>query len=276
MKNVKVKYLYLKNKSEEDSTAEGVLIESLEDVEVLAAEFERAENRVITKFVTSGEGPNRYDHVLFGLRPTEKPLATLAVVYGGLQEKNPIYMLPIAKEMALNSVRSTLISSGPVFMNANGGFTPTMNKNNEGEWEDYLEIIEEREFDTFENKVKYRIDKNTKYLNLENDWELERDAVKWLRDNDSNYSYITELSTLHLVYQLPSLMKEFVENGGTHIYVYTTGQNHKQMYDYSKVAIKAGIKNFVFDFNSGMDDNINEFIAWLKPKANVEVLNDKK
>jgi len=217
---------------------------------------------VITKFITSGEGSNRYDHVLGGLRPTEKPLAQLAVAYGSLHEKNPIYMLPIAKEMALNSVRETLISTcGPVFMNSNGGFTPTMNKNKDGEWEDYLEIVEERKFDTFEHKVKYWIRPGTKYMNLENDWELEKDAVEWLRNNDKNYSYITELSTLHLRYQLPHLMKEFVDNGGTHIYVYTTGQNFMQMYDYSKVAIRAGIKNFVFDFNSGMDNNINEFIA---------------
>jgi len=273
MKRVKVKYLYLND----DNISEGILIENLDDVKTLEAEYGRAENRVITKFVNSGESSNRYDHVLGGLRPTERPLAQLAVAYGSIHEKNPIYMLPIAKEMALNSVRSSLLRLDcPVFMNKNGGFCPTMNKNKDGELEDYLEIVEEKEFESFDHQVRYYMRKNTKYLNLENDWELERDAVKWLETKDRNFSYITELSTLTLDWQLPKLIKEFIDNGGTHIYVYTTGQNYKQMYDYSKTAIKAGIENFVFDFNSGMDEHINEFITWLKSRANVEVLNKKK
>jgi hypothetical protein len=273
MKNVRVRYPHHTDKN--DDTSDGVLIETMEDVKALAAEFERAENRVITKFVNSGEPSRRYDHVVNGLRPSEKPLAHLAIAYGAIHEKNPIYMLPVAKQKALASVTSALISSGgPVFMNPKGGFCPVMFANKKGEVEAFLEIVEEKEFETFDDIVKYKIPENTTYLNLENDWEMERASYEWISKKDENFSYITELSTLHLEYQLPGLIKKFVKNGGTHIYVYTTGQNYKQMYDYSKVAIQAGIKNFVFDFNSGWDDNINDFIAWLQPKANVEILND--
>lgn len=270
MKNVTVKYVQLLDQP----TADGVLIETLEDIKLLEQEYNRAEERVIKKFVTSGEPSRRYDHVISGLRPTEQPLAILAVAYGTMHEKNPIYMLPSAKAAALKTATSTLLRQGAVFMNEKGSFTPIMSENREtGEPENYLEIIEERDFDNFEHKVRHRIQDGTKYLNLENDWELERAAIKWLEQKDRKFSYITELSTLHLEYELPRMFEQFVEKGGTHIYVYTTGQNYAQMYDYSKVAIRAGIKDFVFDFNAGMDMNINEFVDWLKQRANVEILN---
>jgi len=152
-------------------------------------------------------------------------------------------------------------------MNEKGGMTSV----NYGDGSEFLTILESEEIDDIPYGSKIVIRENTKYLNLENAWELEYDATEWLWKKDRNFSYITEFGLLP-EHGLKCQMEKFIENGGEHLYIYTTGRGIEQMYNYSKIALEVGIKSFVFNFHLGTNDKINEFIEWLKSHSKVEIL----
>lgn len=259
MKKAKVIYKHIS----EDSICEGIILESMEDIKHLQKMLDKAETGVINKCVKSGESPSRYDHVIYGMRPIEKAIASLANVYSISKENNMLYNLPHASIAFLNTAMSIVLRGEKVFMNKNGGMTPM----------DTLEIIEEEEIDEiYDGYIKYYIGKNSKVINLENDFQLERTARDYMRGSFKNsYSYILELSTIGEI-MLKNIFKKFKEQGGEVVYVYTTGQNVQQMYDYSKTALEVGLNNFIFDFNVGTNEEINKFVETLKSKAEVEII----
>lgn len=268
MKKVTVEYMQLPDKPK----ADGFLLDDVKDIDAIIKKFDRLEDSIIKKFVTSGESPDRYGHVISGLTPLETPIAQLACVHASITGLNPIHMLPKVRTSLIDSLMTMINDQSKVFMRYDGVITPVLDKDGN----DYLRVIKEEVFCGFEPQVRYEIRKNTKYLNLENAWELERVAADWLYKHDGyNFSYITELSLLSK-FHLNRLMSEFVGNGGKYLYVYTTGQNHEQMYEYSEVALLNGIKNFIFDFNLGLDDDINAFLTWLRKKAKVRLVDSKK
>jgi hypothetical protein len=135
---------------------------------------------------------------------------------------------------------------------------------------DYYTIINVRETEIPKN---YVINEGTKYINLENDPELEQHAIDYLERVDQNYSYITNLAS-HDYHSLVEIFGEFLKAGGDTVYVFTTGMNVEQMYEYESAARHAGIRKFEFEFNSGINNDIQKFIDYLKPLANVKILGE--
>jgi len=253
------KITYKKN----DETYTGYIASSVKDIEIIRKEYTDACERIMQKFVLSNESSNRYGHVIGGLPKYEKSIAIMAVSFGAIHEKNPIYMLDFCvQKIIAGMIRS--IARHEIFINSEGGYRHF-------NFSDEIEILSEEDVDSFERTTKHYIRKNTKFINFENDWELERSAVNRLEALDKNFSYITELRLISKQ-EFSRILDKFKENGGDSVYVYTTGMDVKQMYQYSTDCLKKRISNFVFEFNSGLDDEITEFLEWLAKRANVKTL----
>ena len=149
-----------------------------------------------------------------------------------------------------------------LLVNSVGGYCPFT--------EGYHKIIEESEYVAIRKRT-YVINKNTKYINLENDPELEEHTIKYLTSIDPNYSYICELRNYNIE-ELVEIFKDFQDNGGDTVYVYTTGMDVPQMYDYTEAIVQSGIKKVEFEFNAGYDMEHDGIIEDLKiNNINVDV-----
>lgn len=262
MKSAKVLYKF--ERSEMNSVVDGILIENSMDIDLLQKELEQAEHTVLVKIVKSKETVDRINHVVNGFRPFEKSIAKYAIHQSRMLGNNPLYNLGLSTEKILDTVRKVLENYGNVFINTSGAFC------NIG---DNMEILETSEFISFPNPPKYFIQDGSKVINLENDFELEDDAVSYMSKNfNQKFSYIKDMRILESGDFL-KIFTEFKEKGGDTVYVYTTGMDYEQMYEYSKHAVNCGLKKFIFDFNAGLDENINIFIKWLTERAEVTILN---
>lgn len=261
MKKVRVKYIHT------GDIDEGILFESLDDINYLRPALKKAEAGVLTKFVKSEESPERLNHIVEGFKPLEKCIANLSILHGMCYNVNTIYTLGNSSETYIKSLSSQLEKGRQVFQNSNGGLCPV---------EFSLEILEvlEEGLNKIEDEATFKIKKDSKVINLENDWSLEGKAVDYMnkRFKPYTFSYIKDLKSTREC-QYKSIFKEFKNQGGEYIYVYTTGIDVEQMYKYSIHALDAGLNKFIFDFNKGLDKDINKFINWLSQRAEVEVLN---
>ena len=95
---------------------------------------------------------------------------------------------------------------------------------------------------------------------------MEDFAKKYLSKKDECYSYVLNLYSFSQE-ELRAIFEEFKQEGGEILYVYTTGLNVPQMYAYTEAAMKAGIKNFEFDFNSGINDDIKTYLTETEKKG---------
>jgi len=270
MKKATVKYVQCKGE-----VAEGIIFDSITDIKLLSPSLKQAEVSVLRKFVKSGESPSRLNHIVSGFSPLEYCISSLAMAKSQFNKNdNPLYLLGESSEVYLAQIVALIMRYGCVFMNDKGGLCPMFDKDGGN----YLEVLESEVITEYPKRswLNYKIGENTKYIVLENDCELERKAIDYLETVDRwNYSYVKELimfdeDNLKLVFD------KFVKAGGKVVYVYTTGINNEQMYQYSTSAISSGIKKFEFYFNSGMDNNIRAFVSWLSGKdgISVKVLNN--
>lgn len=261
MKSVKVVYPY--GKQEPQS---GILIENLDDLKELKSLVDISANHTATKFVKSGEPPSRLDHVVCSLKGIERALGAVAVTQADIKDTNPIFCLGSASTMMLKTVSDYILQGKTVFINKMGGCCSV---------EDYLTIVEVNEYEAvFTLQPTLR---SGKVINLENDPELEIPAWNFMENElkDKNFSYITELR-LYDGKRLERTFKKFMDGGGDTIYVYTTGQDVDQMYEYSQAGLSAGIRKFIFQFKFGTDPNIDRFLEWLGHRANVQNIPVKK
>ena len=130
---------------------------------------------------------------------------------------------------------------------------------------DYHEVLGYKEY-VPSSERKAVINENTQYINLENDPTLEKRSIEYLSSVDENYSYVLRLIE-YSDEELAIVFKQFIAFGGHTVYVYTTGSNVNQMWDYSRAIIKSGLKNIVFEFNAGMNGQIAEVINFLKDSS---------
>lgn len=109
----------------------------------------------------------------------------------------------------------------------------------------------------------YHIAWGCKIINLENDEHLESRTLEYMKSHDyiskEEFSYITECHRYDTE-SLTEIFLKFYGVGGEEVYVYTTGTNVNQMYDYLEAAIKAELSSLVIEFNAGIDDDIQAFI----------------
>lgn len=271
MKHATVRYIY------QDQNTEGYIIESELDLDKLMDYTKRSGEKVAERMVKTDLPVSKFDH-LSGGTGLQDGITNLSVIRSKLTGRNPLYGIDDAVSDYLRTATKLLHEGYKVFVNEVGGMTPVDEK--------ILEIISEVDVEEIEvNKPKPLLRKygQPKSINLENDPELERVAVDYMKDilkdrgRWGDYFWaVTELRD-YSHSDLVDIFDKFQEKGGYIVYVYTTGMDVQQMYDYSSAAIESGLDYFIFDFNQGINEDIQEFINWLKEKVTtVELVDSKK
>lgn len=223
-----------------------VLLYTVEDFKNFITFYESDVANVVRKLFNSGLPIDRWDHFLVNSPAgiTLNAAVNKCKIAGG----SPfIEMDKISNEV--NIAKLEVISRGDILVQQKNG--------------SYFYIRDESQYDIdiisedyeFSLDIKYHIGKNTKYINLENDPELEQHTKDFMKENDENFSYILNLRNCDK-YKLSKIFKLFVKNGGESLYLYTTGMDTLQMRDYIQIAIDAGIKKGLFEFNAGKDQDI--------------------
>lgn len=184
------------------------------------------------------------------------------IMYAALKNgnKNPIYYLDGAVKDKIEKFISYLTIGKKILINNAGGFCFL---------DDKLELLK---IWTEVNNVKednYCIVEGSKVINLENDPELEQHSINYMESNFGKYSYVTNLRLFNKE-NLIKVFNEFIVSGGEILYIYTTGQDVGQMYEYTEAAIEAGIKEMVLEFNSGINSEHEKFLKHFKNKINIQ------
>ena len=222
-------------------------LENLEDL----YEFEKLSNNVnddeITLALKTDIPESKWDHLFDGsLGGMNTAVATSNIVGGNL-----ILLSASILNKKLDSIRKYISDGVPVVINKRGGYFPCIESMD-------IKILDIKEY--IHDKRKYvNIPNNTKTINLENDLHLEKLAISYMKSIDPNYSSITKLREFDFL-ELVEIFKVFIKNGGQTAYIYTTGIDTEQMYEYTNALIVAGVQNVHFEFNSGINNKIQLFL----------------
>ena len=180
-------------------------------------------------------------------------LATMAQYRCEFQGGSLIGNISAVFEQKMDSIRKFVLDGKKIVVNDLGGYCFF-----DGEYE-VVEIPEKF--------IDYRISKNTKFINLENDPFLERYTE--VNIPDKNFSYILNMHECD-VNDFKRIFTEFRENGGIGIWQYTTGMDVDQMHLFMIAGIDVGLTEFVFNFNAGMTEYLEEFCDVYKELTHIK------
>lgn len=273
MKTARVILTYLDN-----TEAEYYFIENEADLKEYAAFTMNIAERASREVLNSGVSINKFDH-LIPSQSAEGGIMTMALIKAkgnrlkndlSLAEpdeeffsiwNNPLWHVFPAALQKIDIMRSSLTKGEKLLVNRCGGITPVF---------DGTKIVEIYDKELEDGIPKDIIKKATAYIVLENDYVLPRESERYLKAVDPNHSTIFNLRGRF--HYLEDRLKKFMDNGGHTVFVYTTGMDVKQMYDYTKIILKVGLKNLVFHFNTGLTDDIQEYLNDTRGKLNLTVL----
>lgn len=233
-----------------------IMLESLEDFYKYSKTFQLKAEEFICKIIKSSLPVDRWDHVWD--ESEEGSLFSAAINKCKIVGGSPLVEYSLLLDKKIKAILFSMIEGHTILINKVGGWMPLSDDAQVIKTEEY---IQEREF-------THHIPDNTRYINLENDPVLEQHTKDYLSLRDENYSYILNLRR-YSHEELVNVFTEFKEKGGHTVYVYTTGSDVQQMYDYSESAIAAGIRNFIFEFNSEVTDQIHHFLDYIESQATV-------
>lgn len=236
------------------------LIEDLDDVRQYANILNDDVEDTLHRIVSSKVNPDRWDHMI--TKDEGGTVLAASLIKAEAQGTNPLFeALPLA-DSKIRSILKFITDGEKVLVNNVGGYCP-LDKS-------FHTIVCERPYKQSSPK-SYVIRTETKYINLENDPLVEQHTIQYLDLVDPNYSYVTNLWKFNKD-QLVDIFTKFKDNGGTTVYVYTTGLDVPQMYEYSEAIIEAGIPNVEFDFNDQVtDDHQNVVDHLVDHRINVSV-----
>jgi len=231
-------------------TIDYMVISSLADFVEYSQILSDGVNDTCVRLIKSGVNPSRWDHMI---RREDADCVVSAGIVSATVKGGVIFSeIATAMSTKLQNMATMLDQGETLLVNTVGGYCMYD--------DEYHTIISESEFVTPDTHV---IKKSTKYINLENDPELESHVVNYLKPIDPNFSYVKKLRDYPCA-RLTEVLKEFKQNGGEVVYVYTTGLDVPQMEDYAEAIIKSEIKNVEFEFNCGMDENHAHVIKHLE------------
>ncbi len=234
------------------------------DVADLAKYFEWVGVQVtkhVSALLKSRVPPDRWDHApgsnhgnsVFGV----------AVMMAKFKENNPIFNIDEALATKFDNCRKCINEFGGVLINMVGGyvrFDPSLH-----------EVVLSEEYTLGqEREAYYVIKEGTKYINLENDPYLERHTKDWADKNDPNMSYVTNLREFSKA-ELTAIFQKFCASGGRWAYVYTTGSDRPQIREYCEALAVAGVDGVEFEFNIGIDPDLNNLMTELSAKLNMRI-----
>lgn len=226
----------------------------LENIEDLQEYFNYTQDEIVEGVrivLKSNVSPDSYDHLVrqnvFG--------GLLATSFTDCQMKggNPLINLDkVVTQKFINFTRH-ILAGEKIMLNQVGGYCFV----GDGtiEW-----------INAPDNKLTCTINTGTKYINLENDPVLEQYSKDYLSLVDKNYSYVTNMFRMRAA-DFNIVFNDFVDAGGTTVFVYTTGMDVDQMFVYFDSAVDTGIKNFEFVFNADITPGIKRFLRHVSARA---------
>lgn len=217
---------------------EGWLIETLEDIVEYVAMIDPNFRKGIKSLLKTKVTPDRWDHLIrldaFG------GLLAYAFTKCNMSGGNILMSIGSALDVKITNFKKHILLGRKIIVNDIGGYCFL---------HDEYEVVEHHK-----KKIEYYIGTG-KYINLENDPILE----DYTCEHVPNCSYI--LNTYSLTEdELKNVLIEFKENGGIGIWQYTTGTDIEQLYLFMKLGLEIGLTEYIFNFNSGLNDGLIEFI----------------
>lgn len=231
---------------------DNLLIETIQDVFDYQEHLANNTSLTFSKVVAARIPVDRWDH--YGHEGEYGNSFNMAVqkckIFGG----RPIMEFDKISNSKCVAILGQIHKGHKVLINKVGGWCPVM--------ESIHTILEVSEYSPKSDR-KVVINSGTQYINLENDPKLEKRTIQYLSSVDKNYSYVLRLCEFSKE-ELVKIFEEFKLAGGRTVYVYTTGSNVHQMWEYSEAIIKSGLKSVEFEFNSGYDNKHKEVVHYLQ------------
>jgi hypothetical protein len=246
MKQVTVKTPY-------DSSIKYMMIESVDDVKQYSDMIGKGIDATLVRLLKSDVSVDRWDHLITKGGPDGGAMnAAFATAY--IRGTNPIYEVGPIADTKIRNILTAVMEGERVLVNVNGGYC---------HFDDNYHTMLTCEEYTDSSEPSYIINENTKYINLENDPDLENRTKEYLTTRDPNFSYITNLRSFSKS-DLIEVFREFVRSGGEVVYVYTTGIDIPQMIEYSMALVTAGIKKVEFEFTVEQNEDHDSVITFLE------------
>lgn len=254
MKQVLVKTKY-------DEICSYLMLSNIDDILEYSETLSIGVANTLRRILASNVNIDRWDHMV-GRNDPDGVMGG-AINAANIKGTNPIYEVgPLVDSKIANMLK--YVAKGEIILvNSNGGYCPFT--------ENYHEIIEESEHVAVREQT-HVINKDTKYINLENDPVLEKHTIEYLGTVDPNYSHVCQLRN-YTIEELTNVFNEFQANGGDTVYVYTTGMDIPQMYEYSDAIIQSGLIKVELELNAGHEQEHDDVIKYLEEHdVDVQVL----
>lgn len=261
MKTVTVQFPHLN-----DQVAEMYLIDSEEGANEYFSFNQNIARKCFDIALKSRLPINKFDHMIPYGGTVEASIMRMALVRSQHNDvdvdergysvfNNPIYQIfPAAKEKEF-FIRKAMEEFGQILVNKSGGFMP-LDKSK------YI-ILEEKEAEIYHAAPDDELNEGNKWIVLENDYSLPVESRKFLEKMDPNFSIVFDLRG-HTTERLIKTFEYFKKNGGEVVFVYTTGLDVEQMYEYVKCMKIADLNTLKFHFNTGRNPDIDKFLEWSK------------
>ena len=209
--------------------------------------------RELLKLVKSKENVDKWDHY----QPSANAGALrLAIGMSKVDGVNPVFSVDKYIAQISDNKLKTFLEYGNIIINGMGGYNyydP-----------EYMVILSKKEMEPIDQlKSSYKVPDGTKWLNLENDPELEKYTQDNLSSIDINFSYIVNLRSF-CEERLKEVITEFVSKGGRGLWIYTTGSDLEQLKDYVILTNKLGVEKYKFTFNAGMTEELHNTLLSFK------------
>lgn len=216
----------------EDETDTGYLITTLKE---LGDYIESQSGLLVDDFIYACKKnipKSRWDHFYTSA-------LGIGTTFAKMNDKSPIFEACNLLDTKHAGMTRMLLRFGGLFVNMNGGYHNFSHETHT--------IIKEEDVSVGRLK-ELVIAKNPSLMNLENDPFLERYTRQYFKDNSLELSYICHLRNFSND-ELVEAFEEFKYDGGTGLFVYTTGMDINQMEDYCNAAIDAGLTSITIHFN---------------------------
>lgn len=286
MKHAKVQLHYLKcrkgDKCLEHSEhakdgsviAEYILIENEDDLTEYENLLTNAAGEQIRKCLTSPLFPDKVDHML-GARDMGTQLLAVAHIEASAHQlthekpdilNNPLYRIETAAAAKIAAFRRALGRDHHILVGSAGGYMFHMPGR--------TEILETYDKRPESGAPKPFVRPGNKIIVLENDWTIPSESRAFLDRRSggwTNWSNIVGLRD-YTHEQLVELLRQFKTDGGEEVFVYTTGADVPQMFDYTDALIEAGLTKLILYFVDGATDKHADYFKKFRPVLNIEVL----
>jgi len=260
--------------------AEYIMLENRDDLQAYAELLDNAGKQQITKCLNSPLFPQHVDHML-GARDAGSQLLAVAYYTASAHSlthpephilNNPIYRIGEAAARKVQQLGKIIDAGNIPLIGSAGGYM----------WHDpprteILEVYDKKPSSGAPADVRRT---GAKVIVLENDWNLPKESRRYLERvygktqlGQGKFSIVYDLRG-HSHDELLDELKAHKLGGGDTVFVYTSGLDVPQMYDYTEAIIEAGIKGLVLYFTGDEPKDFDKYLAHFQGRLTIIVLDD--